>query len=247
MYAHLKVRYSLALKMIKLGQIVKAFAKAKLFPEALIIAHSIESNVALREIACNAAHCGLITYAYEIREEISDYSLRDQVMGCIAAALADQGDYTSAHSAADQIESHHKVDALRAIASAQVRRGDDEEAVKSISLSYNQAENWENDLLSASIFRNIASAQAKAGLASQALQTAARINVLQYSHLPDIAAAFAEKGDKASFKKLLVECVNFEDTIHRVVGLIAKLYPDSAENIMELLLQKLDEKYQFSG
>jgi len=231
-----------------LQHIVEALAEAKLFPEALKIALSIETenfkSLALREIACMAAYQGLIPYAYEIRKKNTNEIFREQIFGCIAAAHADQGDYASASSVVDQMES--KADTLRAIGSAQMRRGDHEQAVKSLSLSCNLTDNLADDLLSVNSIARIAIAQVEAGLTSQALQTAARINVLQYLYLPDVATAFAGRGDKASFKKLLVECVNFEDTVHRIPGLIAKLYPNSSEEIMELLLQRLDEKYQFS-
>ena len=232
-----------------LQHIVEALAEAKLFPEAMKIAISIETendkSLALREIACIAAHQGLIPYAYEIRELNANEIFREQILGCIAAAHADQGDYASACHVVDQMES--KSDTLRAIGSAQVRRSDYEQAVKSISLSCDQTENWADNLLSVNSISRIACAQVEVGLGTQALQTATRINVLQYLYLPNVAAAFAGKGDKASFKKLFVECVNFEDTVHRVIGSIARLYADRAIEIMELLLQRLDEKYQFSS
>jgi hypothetical protein len=230
-------------------KIVENIAEAELFPEAMKIALSIETenfkSLALREIACIAAQKGLISYAYEIREQNTNEIFREQIFGCIAAAYAKQGDYASANSVVAQMES--KADTLLAIGSAQVRRGDYEQAAQSLSLSCDDTVNWADDLLSVNSIACIACAQVEAGLGSQALQTAARINVLQYIYLPDVAAAFAVKRDKVSFKKLLIECVNFEDTIHRVIGLIARLYPDSAIEIMELLLQRLDEKYQFSG
>jgi len=94
--------------------------------------------------------------------------------------------------------------------------------------------------------KDIIDIQVKVEFAIDALQIAVRINVLQYLYLPNVAAAFAEQGDKTSFKKLLVECVNFENTVHRIPGLIARLYPDSVVEVMELLLQRFDEKCQFS-
>lgn len=229
------------------------FAKAKLFPEALKVAQSIEiksdKNLALREIACIAAQEGLISYAYEIMEQNPSELHRELILECIATAYAKQGDYTSAYSVVDQMHngSERRADALRKIGSAQVRRNDYEQAVKSLSLSCDQTKKWKIDPFTVDCIEGIAITKAEAGLTGEALQTAERINEFEHILLPNIAAAFAEQGDKASFKKLLVECVNFDDTIARMPGLIARLYPDRTEEIMELLLRKLDEKYQFSS
>jgi hypothetical protein len=234
-------------------KIAKKFAEAKLFPEALKIAQSIEiendKHLALREIACIAAQQGLISYAYEIREQNPCELHREQILGCIAAAYAKQGDYTSAYSVVDQMDngSTYRADALRIIGSAQLRRGDYKKVVQSLSLLCDQTKSWSSDPFTVDCIERIAITKAQAGLAGEALRTAERINVFQHIHLPNIAAAFAEKGDKVSFKKLFADCVYFENTADRVIGLVAKLYPDSALEIMELLLRKLDERDQFSS
>ncbi|OQY55667.1 MAG: hypothetical protein B6245_19470 [Desulfobacteraceae bacterium 4572_88] len=54
-------------------------------------------------------------------------------------------------------------------------------------------------------------------------------------HLPAIARAFAETDDKKNFKHLLIPCAYHLDAAYRMCGLLARLYPEQAASIAEII------------
>jgi hypothetical protein len=51
----------------------------------------------------------------------------------------------------------------------------------------------------------------------------------------EIAAALAEAGDKEHFKQLLLPCSYYLDAAYRMCGLLARLYPEQAAAVAEVL------------
>jgi hypothetical protein len=81
----------------------------------------------------------------------------------------------------------------------------------------------------------IAKAQVKAKLSEQALLTAEKIIINRNQHLPDIAAAFTETGDKENFKQLLIPCAYYLDAAYQMCGHLVKLYPAQVSDIAKVV------------
>ena len=81
----------------------------------------------------------------------------------------------------------------------------------------------------------IAKAQVEAKLSEQALLTAAKILIDHNLHLPKIAAAFVETGDKENFKQLLIPCAYYLDAAYQMCGYLAKLYPNQVTDIAKIV------------
>jgi hypothetical protein len=93
------------------------------------------------------------------------------------------------------------------------------------------------------VLTEIAKAQVEAKLSEQALLTAEKILINRNEHLPDIAAAFVEKGDKENFKQLLIPCAYYLDAAYEMCGHLAKLYPAQATAVAEVVsnINKVNE------
>lgn len=81
----------------------------------------------------------------------------------------------------------------------------------------------------------IASTMAQTSFPKQTLETLEMITVNRDEHLPEIAGAFAESNDKESFKHLLIPCVYYLDAAYKMCGLLARLYPEQAAGIAEVI------------
>ncbi len=69
----------------------------------------------------------------------------------------------------------------------------------------------------------------------RAVQKAEVILTERNKHLPEIADALAEAGDKEHFKHLLVPCAYYLDAAYRMSGLLARVYPEQASAVAEVV------------
>lgn len=81
----------------------------------------------------------------------------------------------------------------------------------------------------------IAVAQALAGFGDQAVRTAEAILTKRNQRLPEINEALAKSGDKENFKRLLIPCAHYMDAAYRMCGLLARLYPEQASAVAEVV------------
>ena len=76
----------------------------------------------------------------------------------------------------------------------------------------------------------------KIGLAEKAFQIVKQHLENQYKYLLKLAATFVEIGDSDNFKRLLIPCAPFLDAAYEICGHLARLYPEQAAAIAEILL-----------
>ncbi|HEY85485.1 MAG TPA: hypothetical protein G4N96_10300, partial [Chloroflexi bacterium] len=53
---------------------------------------------------------------------------------------------------------------------------------------------------------------------------------------PKIAAALVGAGDRENFERLLVPCAYYPDAAYAMCGLAAKLYPEQAGDVAEVVM-----------
>lgn len=82
-------------------------------------------------------------------------------------------------------------------------------------------------------------AQVLAGFFEQAMRTSEEIHVKRVQYVPPIAEAFIDKADKVHFKQLLVSSTSDPDTLYRLCGLLARMYPENATQIGDLLRREI--------
>jgi hypothetical protein len=68
--------------------------------------------------------------------------------------------------------------------------------------------------------------------------TAQTILTNRSEHLPAIASAFADTGNKEGFKRLLIPCAYYLDAAYQMRGLLARLYPEQATKVAEVVLKE---------
>ena len=90
---------------------------------------------------------------------------------------------------------------------------------------------------------SVAAAQAQAsiagsliaGVAENAVKTAALILNDRNKRLHVIATVLAEVEDKEYFKQLLLPCAYYLDAAYRMCGLLARMYPEQAETVAHVI------------
>ena len=87
------------------------------------------------------------------------------------------------------------------------------------------------------MLEELAKAQVRVGFSQQAVKTGKLMSSGRNSHLPEIAAAFVEIGDKANFKQLLTPCAYYLDAAYEMCGYLAHLYPEQAAEVAKVVSQ----------
>jgi tetratricopeptide (TPR) repeat protein len=175
--------------------------------------------------------------ALDTARQIDDSHQRVFALREIAEAQAQAENFAAALDTARQIDhSYDRAFALRKIAKAQPTAENFAAALdtaRQIDHSYDRAE---------ALFE-IAEAQVQAKLSEQALLTAEKILINRNKHLPNIAAAFVETGDKENFKQLLIPCAYYLDAAYKMCGHLTKLYPNQATAVAEVVstINKVNE------
>ena len=194
--------------------------------------------MALAAIAAMQAQSGDLTAAFKTTQQIScEGGWYVEALLAIAEAQSQAGNttdaritLTTAFTEVEQIiDEEGQAWALIEIASAQAQAGDVTDAFTTI-------QQIGNERLRSEALRVIAETQIKIGFAEDALKTADIILIDRNNHLPEIAAAFAERGDKVHFKRMLILCASFLDAAYIMCGYLAHLYPEQAAAIAETII-----------
>jgi len=251
-----------ALKEIALAQVnAGSIAAARsTLEEALPVARQIDDSsfraLALKEIALALVNAGSIDAdgstleeALPVARQIDNSHFRAEALKEIALAQVEAGSTDAARSTleeavrvAQQIDySRDRAEAFKDIALAQVKAGSTDAARSTLEEAWRVAQQIEVELERAKIVEEIATAAVKAGLSRQALFAAEKILVNRNEHLPKIAAAFVETGDKASFKQLLIPCASDLDAAYTLCELLTRLYPEK-ENVEAVAKVAIGEK-----
>ena len=191
---------------------------------------------ALETILVTEAGIKNITRALDIARTINDEAEQVEVFWVITSLQVQQGDRLGAldtlllaREKALVIE--HQVQKCRLlsnIAVTQAKLRDFPTALATLQFMSDQS-------FQALALQTLAVLQIQSGFASQALKTADIIPIIRHWHLPEIAAAFVEIGDKANFKKLLIPCAYYLDAAYRMCGHLAKLYQQQASAVAKVL------------
>ncbi|MBD1866141.1 AAA family ATPase [Cyanobacteria bacterium FACHB-471] len=178
--------------------------------------------------AGDAAAQTTLNTALTTAEQIESPLFKTQALKEIAIAQAKAGDAAAALTTAEQIElPYDKAEALKEIAIAQVNAGD--------AAALTTAEQIESPLFKAQALEEIAIAQAKARVGGHAVATAEKILSGRNEHLPRIATAFVETGDRDHFKQLLIPCADYLDAAYAMCAHLIKLYPQQATAIAKVV------------
>lgn len=176
------------------------------------------------------------------RGGIVSHGTRAQVLTTIAVACANAGDIVAAresfNTAADLLEvgsgesegwARDKTEqrvvlqmgrqAFTDVALAQVEVGEDEGAGQT-------AQRIKDLRMRSQAICDIAIKQAGLGRGEQAVATALTIPTDCDVHLPKVAAALTEVGDRENFKQLLPHCANNLSAAYRMSELLAQIYPE---------------------
>jgi hypothetical protein len=222
-------------------EIAKAKPTAENFTAAIGTAHDIEHSyykaLALIEIAKAKPTAENFTAAIHTAQDIEHSYYKALALIEIAKAKPTAENFTAAIHTAQEIDfSYYRAEALIEIAKAKPTAENFTAAIdtaKQIEPSYQRLE----------ALAEIAKAQVEAKCIEQALLTAEKILINRNEHLPDIAAAFVETGDKENFKRLLIPCAYYLDAAYKMCGHLAKLYPAQATAVAEVVstINKVNE------
>lgn len=224
-----------------LQDIAVALAQANYMREAF--KNFLEAKEATREIACEedraealaaiAATQARVGYdnaadSTALTIEIDRY--QTEAFIAIGVAQAQAGKFAKAMETARQIDcEEERVEVLTAIAKAQTRAGDGKSAQEI-------ARKIQDEALRTEVFTTIAQIQVKTGFPEEALHTADLILVERNKHLPAIADEFVAMEEKMHFKRLLPPCAYYLDATYQMCSKLARLYPDQATAIADIIL-----------
>lgn len=208
------------------------------------IEHQWKQAAALASIAVAQAQAGerdaaLATFAIalETTKGIKDWMDRVQVLQDIAIAQVQARDFAAALETAQGIEKWRRVEVLAAIAAAQVRTGEQEAGRTTFAAAFETVQNISEERARTTALESIAKAQVRADFGEQAVHTSEAILARRNKHLPEIADALVKSGDKENFKRLLIPCANYLAAAYRMCGLLARLYPEQASAVAEVVKQ----------
>ncbi|MEQ9670502.1 AAA family ATPase [Coleofasciculus sp. G2-EDA-02] len=193
------------------------------------IRDSYKKALAFIEIAKAQPTAENFTAAIATAQDIySSYNKAEAFME-IAKAQPTAENVTAAIATAQDIEdSYYKARAFMEIAKAQP-------TAENFTAAIATAQDIEDSSKRAWALVEIAKAQVKAQCIEQAFLTAEKILIYHNQHLPAIAAAFVETGDKENFKHLLIPCAYYLDAAYKMCGHLAKLYPTQVTDIAKVI------------
>ena len=193
------------------------------------IQHSRYKAWALIEIAKAQAQAENFTAAIDTAKDIQHSYYKAKALMEIAKAQPTAENFRAAIDTAQDIDhSFHKAKALIEIAKAQP-------TAENFRAAIDTAKDIDSSNLKAWALSDIAKAQVEAKYIEQALLTAEKILINRNEHLPNIAAAFVETGDKENFKHLLISCAYYLDAAYQMCGHLAQLYPTQVTDIAKVI------------
>jgi tetratricopeptide (TPR) repeat protein len=161
---------------------------------------------------------------------------RDIYLSKIAAAQAQAGEISHALETTDEIEDESElVKALSWIALTQFKKGKKQELSKTLIAALQAKDKIEDKQKLMQALKAIAGIQAMAGKGEEAVRTAETILTERNLYLTGIASWLIETGDRANFKKLLIPCAYYLDAAYQMCWLLARLYPEKAEDIAKVV------------
>jgi tetratricopeptide (TPR) repeat protein len=153
---------------------------------------------------------------------------REGAMSTIAMArdLAQSAEYWSTQL----------LDLLSRIWAAQAKAGERQEALTTFAIAIHAARRLRDEERRAEGLTVIAVEMVKNGLAEEGLGLADSIITRRNEHLPRIAEALADAGDRESFRRLLVPCAYHLGAAYRMCALLARLYPEQSTAVAEAVM-----------
>ncbi|MEQ8385742.1 MAG: AAA family ATPase [Coleofasciculus sp. A1-SPW-01] len=220
-------------KALAFREIAKAQAQAENFRAAIDTAKDIQDSSykaeALIEIAKAQPTVENFRAAIDTAKDIEYSYSKARALLKIAKAQPTAENFRAAIDTAKDIQdSYYKAEALMEIATAQP-------TAENFRAAIDTAKDIDHSYFKARALIEIAKAQVKAKRIEQALLTAEKILINRNEHLPDIAAAFVETGDKEHFKHLLIPCAYYLDAAYQMCGHLAKLYPTQVTDIAKVI------------
>ncbi len=226
----------IAAVMLKAGDTIAAQST---FATALQTAQRIDDewskSLMLQKIATAMVQLPKLTLAFKAVKHIKYDWPRSEALGEIAAAIAKRRRFSIALKTAKQIKDNSpRAEALGKIAAEMAKAGDAAPQF-TFDTALQTAQQIEDEYLKSTALGAIAVAQAKAGFGQQAVRTSRTILVDRKEQFLKIAEAFGETGDKTNFKQLLIPCSYSLYDAYRMCGLLARLYPEKAEEIAKVV------------
>jgi hypothetical protein len=155
-------------------------------------------------------------------------NIRRQCVGTLALACAKCGFWDWAENIIERQSDKEHPDTQRALALVLASKGKAPAAIQVIRNMRNPPEQSKG-------FRDVAVALAKGGLSDQAVSLASEISTNRDVVLHRIAEVFVAKNDKNHFNALIVPNAWFLNSSFLIIGLMARLYPDKATEILAAL------------
>ncbi len=198
----------------------------------LSVARQLLDDKSLKELSESLVKRRDLASATFVAQQIDNSRSRAEALKEIALAQVNAGSIDAARSTLEKAlgvarqidDSYYRAEALKEIALAQVNAGSIDAARSTLEEALGVAQQIERESNRARIVEEIATAAVKVGLSRQVLLAAEKILVNRNKHLPNIAAAFVETGDKASFKQLLIPCASSLDAAYQMCVHLARLY-----------------------
>jgi tetratricopeptide (TPR) repeat protein len=134
-----------------------------------------------------------------------------------------------------------KAEVLAEIAAGLAQAGERERAKKVLEHALKGAEEIEEARDNALALMKIAGKLARAGWEQEAVKVAKAIPT-ERKCLPEIAEVLVEAGDKERFKQLLLPCAYYLDAAYRMCGLLARLYPEQAGAVADIVKGREEER-----
>jgi tetratricopeptide (TPR) repeat protein len=199
---------------------------------------------ALQAIAEVQAWAGEFDAAMETAQQISHQGFYDDALTAIAEAQAQAGEFEAAIEVAQQIDyPPDEAKVLSRIAVALAKAGRKEAAKKTFVAALNAAYRmtFPSDKREA-VQETIAVALASLGCELLLMQTVETILANPEAYLCDLAEVLAESSHKINLKRLLIDlksllskCTNRLEMAYQMCGLLARLYPEKAEEIAKVV------------
>lgn len=184
------------------------------------------------------AEAGALAEALDLARESQAPEVEIETYLSISRVHLEAGDLEAAQGAASAaltlVEAHPEMELagfyLLQAAQALAETGDLPATQRALTLLIHEGERAE-------VVATLAAAQAAAGRGAQALETTSAILIRRSEHLPSVAAALLEAGDREHFKRLLLSCAPDLNTnaAFRMGGLLAQAYPEQRSAVGRIL------------
>jgi tetratricopeptide (TPR) repeat protein len=205
-------------------------------------------NERLRGIAEKMAQVGQIDQALKVVRRIGWRSHKALALKEIAAVLTQTGKKERAKKvlghaseAAGRIElAESKAEVLAEIAAGLAQAEERAEAKEVLEQALKSVREIEDARHKALTLMKITKKLARLGWEQEAVKVAEAIPTERVPEIAEAAEAIVEVGDKENFKRLsLIPCAYYLDAAYKMCGLLARLYPEQATAVAEVVHGKM--------